>query len=152
MKVTIAMFYFGHLKNPSNIMKDIFFSISIYSWKKSSLLANIRKKRVITKINLYFFDARKNDQIVLQKFVIFNMITESFLVGKWGTCKQVHLQKRIKFTLTLTYLFWHFSSCLKMKNCFGRISPSHFLQSIFIETSNICFKTFKFLILCFAIS
>ena len=82
MKVTIAMFYFGHSKNPSNIMKYIFF-LSLYILeKKSSLLANIKKKRVITKINLYFFDARKNDQIVLQKFVIFNMITESFLVGK----------------------------------------------------------------------
>ena len=31
IEVIIAMFYFCHLENPSNIMKDIFNSISIYS-------------------------------------------------------------------------------------------------------------------------
>ena len=34
LKVTIAIFYFYHPKNPSNIKKNIFNSISIYSWKK----------------------------------------------------------------------------------------------------------------------
>ena len=31
IEVIIAMFYFCHLENPSNIMKDIFNSIFIYS-------------------------------------------------------------------------------------------------------------------------
>ena len=31
LKVNIAMFYFCHSKNPSNIMKNIFNSITIYS-------------------------------------------------------------------------------------------------------------------------
>ena len=34
LKVTIAMFYFCHSKNPSNIMKIFFNSISIFSRKK----------------------------------------------------------------------------------------------------------------------
>ena len=34
LKVTISMFYFCYSKNPSDIMKNIFDSISIYSWKK----------------------------------------------------------------------------------------------------------------------
>ena len=35
--------------------------------KKISLLTNIRNKRVIKKINLYFFDVMKNDLIFLSK-------------------------------------------------------------------------------------
>ena len=35
IKVTIAMFYFGHSKNPSNIMKDIFFP-SLYILEKKA--------------------------------------------------------------------------------------------------------------------
>ena len=34
LKVTIAIFYFCHSKNSSDVMKNIFNSISIYSWKK----------------------------------------------------------------------------------------------------------------------
>ena len=34
LKVIISTFYFCHLKNHSNIMKNIFDSISVYSWKK----------------------------------------------------------------------------------------------------------------------
>ena len=58
----------------------------------------------------------------LQKFVIYNMITDSFLVEKWGrnirACKEVRL---------------------KMKNRLGRVFPSHFLQNILIETSNVSY-------------
>ena len=54
VKVTVAMFYFSSLKNASDVMKNIFNSISIYSRKKISLLTNIRSKSVIRKTNLYF--------------------------------------------------------------------------------------------------
>ena len=40
LKVTIAMFYFYHLKNLSKILKNIFNFISIYFWKKVFLLTN----------------------------------------------------------------------------------------------------------------
>ena len=52
LKVTIAMFYFCHLKNLSNIMKNVFNSNSIYSWKKISLLTPMRNKCVLREINL----------------------------------------------------------------------------------------------------
>ena len=82
LKITIVMFYFCHSKNPSNIMKNIFNSISIYSLKKISLLTNIANKCIIRKINLYFLTLWKMAKFFLQKSVIFNMITESFLVEK----------------------------------------------------------------------
>ena len=70
-KVNIAMFYFCYSKNPSNIVKYIFFPSLYILEKKISLLANVRNKCVIRKINLYFFDARKNDQIVPSKACYF---------------------------------------------------------------------------------
>ena len=30
----------------------------------------------------------------------------------------------------------------KMKGHLGRVSPSHFLQNVYIETSCVCFKNF----------
>ena len=53
-KVMIPMSYFWHLKSPSNVMKNIVNSISIYSWKKLSLSVNISSKCVVIKIILYF--------------------------------------------------------------------------------------------------
>ena len=67
LKVNIAMFNFCHLKNPSNIMKDIFIRSLYILEKKKCLLANIRHKCAIRKINLYFFGVVKNDQIVPSK-------------------------------------------------------------------------------------
>ena len=43
LKVIIAMFYFCHSKNFSDNMKNIFSFISIYSWKKISLLTSIKQ-------------------------------------------------------------------------------------------------------------
>ena len=80
LKVTISLFYFCHTKNPSDVMRNIFNSISIYSWTKISLLTNIRNKRVRRKINLYFLTSWEMAMFFLQKFVIFSMITDSFLV------------------------------------------------------------------------
>ena len=45
----------------------------------------------------------------LQKFVIFNMITDSFLAEKWGNIRPY---KEVR---------------LKMKNRLGRVFQSHFL-------------------------
>ena len=67
LKITIVMFYFCHSKNPSNIMKNIFNSISIYFGKKMSLLKNIRSKCFIRKINLCFVDVMLNGQIFPSK-------------------------------------------------------------------------------------
>ena len=48
-------------------MKNIFNSISIYSWKKISMLTNIRNKCVFRKINVHFFKVMKNDEIFPSK-------------------------------------------------------------------------------------
>ena len=63
LKLIIAMFYFCHSKNSSNIMKESFNSISVYSLKKF-LLANIRNKCVIRKI------------ICLQKLIKFRLLEQ----------------------------------------------------------------------------
>ena len=56
LKVTIAMIYFFHSKNPSNIMKNIFNCISTYSWKK--IIVNKYKKQICNKkINLPFLSS-----------------------------------------------------------------------------------------------
>ena len=88
LEVTTATFYFYPSKNPSDVMKNIFNAISIYSWKKKSSLTNIRNKRVIRKKYLYCFDVMKTAILFLQKFVIFNMIIDSSLVEKWGTVER----------------------------------------------------------------
>ena len=44
LKVFIAIFYFCHSKNSSNIIKNVFDSISMYSWKNNSSLTNVRSK------------------------------------------------------------------------------------------------------------
>ena len=96
LKVTIAMFCFCRSRNPSNIMKDIFNSISIYSLKKCSLF--------IRKINL-FFDVMKHDQIVPSKVCCFQYGHRLFLVEKWGTGQEVRLQKFIKTESSGQYSF-----------------------------------------------
>ena len=45
LKVIIMKFYFCQSKNSSNIMKNIFNSIFIYSWQKIPSLAYIRNKK-----------------------------------------------------------------------------------------------------------
>ena len=58
-------------KSFSDIMKKVFISISVYSWKKIIFLTNIRNKSVVRKINLYFFDFIKNGQIFPSKVCYF---------------------------------------------------------------------------------
>ena len=85
LKVDIAMFYFCYSKDPLNIMKNIFKSISLYSWKKIFLLTNMGNKCVTRKINLYFFDFMKNFSF---KSLSFSMITDFILVEKWRTLER----------------------------------------------------------------
>ena len=98
-------------------MKNSFNSIAIYSWKKISLLTNIRNKCVIRKINLYFLTSWKIAKLFLQKFVIFNVIIDSTLVERWGTleharryvCKNIlnlDCQVGIRFGIFQTAYKW----------------------------------------------
>ena len=112
LKHTIAMFYFCHSKNHSNIMKDISNCISIYLWKK---IIYLRNKCVIRKMNLYFFGFLNNGQIFASKvrnFQYNHRFLFSTEMGNIRTCKEKRLQKLIKAALSRYYLFWHLSSCL----------------------------------------
>ena len=82
LKLWFLSLIFWHLKSPSNVMKNIVNSISIYSWKKLSLSANISSKCIVIKIILYFLTSWKMAKFFLQKFVISNMMTDPFLVEK----------------------------------------------------------------------
>ena len=75
----------------------------------------MRKKCATRKINLYVLDVMKNDQIFPSKVCHFqydHRFPFSREMGNIRRCKEVHLQKRIKFGLPGYYSFWHLSSCL----------------------------------------
>ena len=97
--------YVLFLPNLSNI-KNIFNSISIYYWKKVSLLTHMRNKCIMREINLYFLTLWKMAKFFLQKFVVLNMITVSKEMGNIRKCKEIHLQKLIKFRLSGKYSLW----------------------------------------------
>ena len=91
--------YFCHLKNLSNIMKNIVNYISIYSWEKVSLLTHMRNKCAMREINLYFLTLWKLTKFFLQKFIIFSVITVFKVMGNIRACKEIYLQKLVKFRL-----------------------------------------------------
>ena len=138
VKVMIAMFYFCHWESPSNIMKSVFNSISICSWKKSILLNKTKSKCVIRKMAKFF----------LQKFVIFSMITDCFLVKKWGT---LQVARRLKTYVVKKVFLLVFLKLLKNKIHLGRVFPSPFMQNI-SKRQMFVLKTFKFLIFYLTIS
>ena len=85
LEVTIAIFYFCHSKNSSDVMKNIFNSWkkiyilekNFYIFlKKISLLTNIRNKGVIRKINLFFWRHEKWPYFSL-KSLSFSIVTLS---------------------------------------------------------------------------
>ena len=141
------LFYFCHSEHPSDIMKNIFNSISIYSFKKISLLTNVRNKEVVRKTNFFFFTSWKMATFFLQKFVIFNTIPDSFLVEKWGTLERAR-RYLCKYLLNLDFqdsICFAFFKLLKNEESFGE-----FFFPIFCKLFG--WKLQLFLILSFAIS
>ena len=70
--------------------------------KKFSFLRNIRNECVFRKINLYFLTSWKTAKLFLQKLITFNIITDSFLVEKFG--KFEHVRRYVcKNLLNLDY-------------------------------------------------
>ena len=135
-QVTIAMFYFCHSKNPSDAIKNIFNSISINFWKKISFLTNIRNKGVIRKKNFYFLTSWKMAIFFLQKFVIFNMITDSFLIEKWGTLERQRGSSKNEESFGKSFSF-PFSA-----KCFDR-NIKYFLSWTFSFLDAMKFETLK---------
>ena len=67
------------------------------------MLTNIRNKCVLRKINLYFFDVMKNGQVFPSKVCHFQHDHKSLFSREMGnirTCKEIRLQKLIKFGLS----------------------------------------------------
>ena len=83
----------------------------------------------------------------LKMFLIFNMITDSFLVKKWGTLE--HARRYVcKNLLNLDFqdsICFAFFKLFKNVVSFGKSSLSHFLQDVLRKFQ-------MFLILYFAVS
>ena len=76
------------------------FSISYLYILENNFLFNKYKKPTYKENKSSFLTSRKMAIFCLQKFVIFNMITDSFLVEKWGNirvCKEVYLKIKESF-------------------------------------------------------
>ena len=84
-------------------------SISIYSWKMISLLTNIRSKRVIRKINLYFLTSWKM-ALFFHQVCHFQYEYRCFFRRETGN---IRAQKEVH---------------LKMKSYLGRVFPSIFCK------------------------
>ena len=101
LKFTFAMFNFCHSENPSSFMKNVFNSISIYSWKKS-LWKEYKEQMCYKKGKSLFFDVMKNDQIFPSK--VCHLFENRFLfnreMGNIRSWKEVRLQKFIKSRLS----------------------------------------------------
>ena len=110
LTVTI-IFYFCHSKNPLDVMKNIFNSISIFS--KKNFLVNKEKKQTCYKKNKSLFSWRQN---VMKNGHIFPLKVYHFQYD------QIFL-----FSREMGNIRAYKVVRLKMKNRLGRVFPSHFL-------------------------
>ena len=102
LEVTTATFYFYPSKNPSDVMKNIFNAISIYSWKKKIFFNKYKKQTCYKeKISLLFW-CHENGHTFPSKICHFQY-DHRFLfsreMGNSRACNEVRLQKLIKLRL-----------------------------------------------------
>ena len=110
LEVTIVMSYFCHSKIPSDVMKNIFNSISRYNWEKISLLTNMRNKRGFF---FFFCDVVKKYHIFPSKVCNFQYGHRFFFSKE---TRNIRAYKKVR---------------LKMRNHLGRVFPCFFLQIYF---------------------
>ena len=73
LEVTIAIFYFCHSKNSSDVMKNIFNSWKkIYILEKNFFVNKYKKQRCYKENKSFFLTSWKMTIFFLEKFVIFN--------------------------------------------------------------------------------
>ena len=130
--------YFCHSKNYSNIRKNIFNSISLYFWKKDVLIKKYRKKMCYNENNSIFWRHEKWQKFILQKFVIFNVITDCFLTRKWGTLE--HARRDIWILDCRILLLLAFFKLLENKASIRKSFSFPFLQIVLIKTSKVYLK------------
>ena len=125
------------LRKIYQVLWIVFLIPSLYILEKNLLVNKYKKQRCYY---LYFMKSWKMALFFVQKFVIFNMIPNSFLIEKWETLE--HARSYVCNLLNLdcensTFVL-HFSSCLKMKNQknqMGIVFPSHFHNVMKLENS-----------------
>ena len=142
------MFYFCHSENPSIYMKILSNSNPMYSWKKISLLENVRNTFVIRKINLHFFDVMKNGQSF--PFIFLETIADSYLVEKWKTLE--HVKRYVWKNLlnldcqeSISFGIFQVAWKRRVGKSLEGVFLSHFLENVLIENSNIILQTFNLL-------
>ena len=138
----LLWFIFAMQKIFQILWKFFFNSISIYSWNKILLLTKIRNKCLIRKTNLYFSKLSKMPKFFFQMLVIFDMITDSFLVEKCVTLESAGTYV-CKNLLNLDYqnsIFFRIIKLLINEELFRKSFISQ--QNVMIETSKVCFKNF----------
>ena len=118
--------------------------VFLFLKKKMSLLTNTRNKVVIWKINFYFWTSRKMAIFFLKMFLILNMITDSFLVKKWGTLE--HARRYVcKNLLNLDCqdsIWFAFFKLLKNEVSFGKSFSFPFSARYFEKISNVSYLVF----------
>ena len=133
------------------ILWKIVLILSLYIFKKYSVFDKYKKQYVI---NLSFLTLWKMAKFFLQMFVVFNMITDSFLVEKRRTLKRARryvCKNLLYFDISIFVLT--FIQLLRNKESFGKSFSVSFpakysdrnLKCLFEKLSN-------FFILYFAIS
>ena len=131
------------------LLWKIFFIPSLCILEKKVLLTNIRNKYVIKEVNLYFCDVIEMAKFFLQLFIIFNIITDSFLIEKWGTLEHARGCLYRNLSIVRKAFILAFFKLLENKESFGKSFSFPFSVKRFDRN----FKcSFKFLILYFAIS
>ena len=144
--------YFCHSRNYSNIRKNIFNSISIYFWKKDVLIKKYRKKMCYKENNSIFWRHEKWQKFILQKFVIFNVIPDCFLIRKWGTLEHARrdVWKNLRILDCRILLLLAFFKLLENHASIGKSFSFPFLQILLIKTSKLYLKKFliSYLALC----
>ena len=146
------MFCFCRSKTPSNIIKNSFDSIFLYILKKHSVLTNIRSKYLMRNINLSFLALWKMAKLFLQMFVIFNMITDSFLVKKGGTLEHArkYVYKNFIFIVRIVFVLV-FIELLINKESFGKSFSFSFAAKYFDRNFKYFFEklsNFLYIVLC----
>ena len=102
------------------ILWKIFLTQSLYIYGKNVLVNKYKKQMCYKKNKSVFWRHERWWKFFLQKFVIFNVIPDCAEMGSITTCKEVRLQKPMKFILSELYFFWHFFKLLRHKESIGK--------------------------------
>ena len=133
------------------ILWKIVLILSLYIFKKYSVFDKYKKQYVI---NLSFLTLWKMAKFFLQMFVVFNMITDSFLVEKRRTLERArrYVCKNLLY-FDISIFVWAFIKLLRNKESFGK-SFSFSFPAKYSDRNLKCLfeKLSNFFILYFAIS